>query len=299
VEGERPKTDAEMKTFLKELHKKTEVYKQKKTKLQAVRDEVKVLNQTQEILRSRDDNISEFNEQQEREKGVEGSAQVADDLENVSSQKQKIDQTKGEHLDEISRVVANITQTLKSRKNKLAPQIKELRTIRHKYEEVEKEYSANKKVYDNLTLGLESERIKLEQDVESNKNGIVEEESNFHLMQCLTTITQARMDQTAQELSFSVGEDRLSKEFKTYREQYEKATSDNESLAKQLRQDKVQISESHNENVEQRSKFVSLRTIMDLKRKLQQEAKKRQHEEENSILFGESGSDVNRMVIEP
>lgn len=298
VDGGRPKTDAEMKTYMKELTKKTDNYKAKKTTLHALREEVKVLTNTMEILKTRDDNLTEFNQMQESEKGVEGYVDTQDQLEDVSTQKNKVDQTKGEHLDEISRVVANINTTLRSRKNKLAPQIKELRSIRHKYEEVEKEYTKNKKIYDNCALGLESERIAMEQAVEQNMSGILEEESNYHFLSCLSVITQARIDQTAQELSFQVGEDRLSEGSKTYREEYEKAIGEHETLAKKLRQDKVSVGESHSDNVEQRSMFVNLRTIMDLKRKLQHEAKKRQHDEENSIIFGEGGNDVNRMVIE-
>ena len=40
-------------------------------------------------------------------------------------------------MDEISAVVANITATLKARKNRLAPQIKELRAVRNVFEELE------------------------------------------------------------------------------------------------------------------------------------------------------------------
>lgn len=296
VGNEKPKSDTEMKAYMKELQKKTEKYKEKKTLLQACRDEVKVLQRTEEILRSRDDNITEFNEQMEKDKGVEGYANTQEALEDVSTKKNKIDKSKGDTLDEISRIVANITQVLKNRKNKLAPQIKELRSIRHKFEEVEKDYIKNKKIYDNCALGLESERIQLEQGLEQNLTGIQEEESSYHFLSCLSTISQAREDQTAQELSFQVGEDRLSEKFKTYREHYDKACGDEEALGKKLRKEKVTVGETHNDHVEQRSMFVNLRTIMDLKLKLQEDTKKRMHEEENNIIFG--NMEENRMVID-
>lgn len=296
VGNEKPKSDAEMKAYMKELQKKTEKYKEKKTLLQACRDEVKVLQRTEELLRSRDDNITEFNEQMEKDKGVEGYANTQEALEDVSTKKNKIDKSKGDTLDEISRIVANITQVLKNRKNKLAPQIKELRSIRHKFEEVEKDYIKNKKIYDNCALGLESERISLEQGLEQNLTGIQEEESSYHFLSCLSTISQAREDQTAQELSFQVGEDRLSEKFKTYREHYDKGCSEEEALGKKLRKEKVTVGETHNDHVEQRSMFANLRTIMDLKLKLQEDTKKRMHEEENNIIFG--NMEENRMVID-
>ena len=62
--------------------------------------------------------------------GAEGYANTHDKLEDVSTKKNAVDQNKGDTLDEISRVVTSITKLLKTRKNKLAPQIKDLRTIR-------------------------------------------------------------------------------------------------------------------------------------------------------------------------
>ena len=73
-------------------------------------------------------------------------------------------------------------------------------------------------------------------------------------------------------------------------------TRTQEALAKKLRQDKVQVGETHSDHVEQRSYFMNLRTIMDLKLRLQVEAKKQQTEEENSILFGDVRSEQPHFV---
>lgn len=294
VDGEKPKTDAQMKSYMKELQGKTEIYKQKKTILMATSDEVKVLEHTEDILRSRDPNIQEFNEQQEKSAG--GYQSTQEKLQDVSTAKNAVDQNKGDTLDEISRVVASITQTLRTRKTKLAPQIKELRSVRHKFEEVEKEFNKNKKIYDNCALGLNTERLGLEQELEMMTTNIMEEESSYHFMTCLSTVSDARQTQCAQELSYNVGEDKLNEKYKTYKDQYETTIADIEKLAKKLRQDKVTVGETHNDHVEQRSMFVNLRQIMDLKLKLQQDAKKQQHEEENAIMFGNGGED--RMVLE-
>ena len=55
----------------------------------------------------------EFNEDLEKERGVQGALGVQGELEAVSSQKADIDNTKGQTLDQISRIVADITSTLK------------------------------------------------------------------------------------------------------------------------------------------------------------------------------------------
>jgi hypothetical protein len=149
-----------------------------------------------------------------------------------------------------------------ARKTKLAPHIKELRSVRLRYEGVEGEYSQRKKVYDALVQTvqgwarpslrsrcwllsqrdsifterfgcwqcvvcyvLRSERIKLEQDVTANQNGILEDvpaslfllmsalrvhilwcvqESQYHFLNCLGLITQAKLEQGRPLYSFMV-----------------------------------------------------------------------------------------------
>lgn len=269
IGGEMPKSDAQMKAYFRDITKKTEVYKAKKAELQAAFDEGAVLRRTEEILRSRVENIQEFNEHLAAEKGVQGYQQTQDTLEQIATTKQTIDTNKGQTLDEISAVVANIVQTLKARKNKLAPQIKELRAIRSKYEEVEAEYTKKKKAYDNMVLSYESERLKLEQDVEANVTGILEDQSAHHFVNCLSGITQVRLDQMSQELMYQLGDEKLSDEYKSYREMYEKTIEKQEQLAKKLRQEKITIKDQHGDNIQQRSMFLNLRKIMQCKAEMQ------------------------------
>jgi intraflagellar transport protein 81 len=56
------------------------------------------------------------------------------DLEKVSEAKGQLDEMKGATLEEISRTVSVINNTIKDRKNKLAPSIKSLRTVRQGFQ---------------------------------------------------------------------------------------------------------------------------------------------------------------------
>jgi hypothetical protein len=170
-----------------ELKRKTALYQAYRADLQAEKDEVQILTKTEEILRSRDTHIQEFQEQIEKERGVAGAQATQDGLEDLSAIKGLLDTSKAQTLDEISKIVNTITNTLKARKSKLAPQIKgntfiaiqfsyllfhidrshvsltiviracrlELRSIRHRYEEVEAEYTKRKKVYDALQSSIQ------------------------------------------------------------------------------------------------------------------------------------------------
>ena len=59
---------------------------------------------------------------------------VQAELAKLSALKADVDDYKGKTLNEISRIVTDINQALKEKKNKLAPQIKDLRTVRLQYQ---------------------------------------------------------------------------------------------------------------------------------------------------------------------
>jgi DNA repair exonuclease SbcCD ATPase subunit len=120
--AEKPKTEAQMKQYMNDLKRKTALYQAYRADLQAEKDEVQILTKTEEILRSRDSHIQEFQEQLERERGVQGAQATQDGLEDLSALKGMLDTSKAQTLDEISKIVNTITNTLKARKSKLASQ---------------------------------------------------------------------------------------------------------------------------------------------------------------------------------
>merc|ERR1712100_218205 len=99
-----------------------------------MQSETVVLNRTEQILKSRDDNVSELLARLEQEKGVSGYQQQEKELKEISQKKTVTDRQKGQTLEEISKIVTDITAALKQRRNKLAPQIKNLRAVRQESE---------------------------------------------------------------------------------------------------------------------------------------------------------------------
>ena len=253
----KPKTEQQMKDYMTELNRKTQKYKLLKSELELERQEVQVLMRTEAVLRSRDTNIQEFNDEQEKKLGVVGYSSAQDNLENLAQAKSEVDATKGQTLEEISDIVEKINLTLKKKKEKLAPQIKDLRAVRQDFEAVEAIYKTKKAQYDNISLGFESERLKLEQDVQQHQQGICEEESQYHFLHCFNAITTARLDQVAKESKDG-----------TYQSIYEKAISDQEAATKTLRNEKKNITEKHDDHVAQRGMFQALRGILNKKLEL-------------------------------
>lgn len=93
--------------------------------------------------------------------GIEGFTAAQDGLEAVASSKQKVDQNKEQTLEEISKLVLDINQKLNLKKNKLAPQIKDLRAARQQFMELESVHSERKKVYEHTALGLDRSELRI------------------------------------------------------------------------------------------------------------------------------------------
>lgn len=247
----RPKTDAQMKEYMNELNKKTQRYKTLKAELEFERQEVATLVRTEEILRSRAGNLEEFNREQERRLGVVGYGQTQEALESIAAQSHAINSSKGDTLEELSSIIERIKATLLKKKEKLAPQIKELRGVRADFEAVESVYKSKKNQYENVVLAFESDKLKLEQDVSSLVQGVADDQSHFHFLHCFNTVTAARQAQVAKEHAV--------------KELYERAIAEQEAVTKTLRNDKKHVTEKHDDHVAQRGMFQALRGILNKK----------------------------------
>ena len=90
-----------------------------------------------EVLSEKEREIMRDVNEMEREKGVQGFTETQVNLEKISEAKSAIDEEKGNMLEEISKTVTEINQAIKDRKSNLAPQIKELRTMRQQYQDLQ------------------------------------------------------------------------------------------------------------------------------------------------------------------
>lgn len=295
VNGQRPMTEAQLKSYMKELSKKTNVYKQCKAQLQAAQDEARVLARTEEVLRQRDGAVEQSVVEAAKARGVEGYQTTQDSLESVSQMKSKLDTTKARSLEEMSKIVVDITNTLKTKKSKLAPMIKELKTVRTSFEAVEAEYKEKKRAYDNIVLGLESERMKLEQEVESLKTGTGEEQSTYHFLNSLNGITQVRLEQMAAESAYASAQQRMPGEYKSYSDMYAKMLAEQEARARMLRQERETVQMTFENHKQQRAMFESVLHVMDAKlRSLREQMSKSSAAAQAQMLIDEA----NVMVFE-
>jgi intraflagellar transport protein 81 len=262
----KPKTDAEHKSYMAELAVKTQNYKNYKHNIEVIKEEINILVNTEQLLRSNAKDLTEFNKQLELQKGVSGFIDTEDKLNSIANIKANIDSNKGETLEEISQLVDKINATLKERKNKLAPQIKELRSIRQQFEDVEAVYLEKKQQYNQMSAGYETERIKLEADCSNNKQQLQQEESHYHFLNSLTKIAKIRAEVCEAQGKYESGAQKFpNPAYKSYVDHYEKEIMREEQRAKQLRQEKKFLTDSHNTNIIQRQLFHNLRSLLQLK----------------------------------
>merc|ERR1712216_84207 len=119
------------------------------------------------ILEGEAKKVASFLGEAEARRGLSGYQETQDELEKVSQQKAEVDEVKGKTLEEISQVVEEINRQIKEKKNHLAPQIKDLRALRVKFQEQESEYLEKKQRHDNTKAGLDTETAKLQAETDA------------------------------------------------------------------------------------------------------------------------------------
>merc|ERR1719183_1016689 len=279
----------EFKSFAAKLRNKTNLYKQMKAELGEIRSETVLLNRTEQLLKSRGTNLDDFLADLESKRGVTNYTGTEKRMQEVSEAQASVNEVKGKTLDEISKIVTDINQTLKERKNKLAPQIKELRAVRQRYQEVEQDHLEKKALYENTAAGLETERIKLEQDCAAFQEDCLREESRYHYLQCMMQIADAHHERVQQEVEYERGHGRLLRDFRTYKELYKHKISQQEGLAKELRKRQKHLKEAEGDNLGQRQMFADMRKLLNAKLAAKD---KEMRQNDQSANIGVSDSDM-------
>merc|ERR1712137_795766 len=101
-------------------------------------------------------------------------------LEKASVNKSEVDKAKGKTLDEISAIVKRIESQLKEKKNKLAPQIKALRSVRQNFQTVESHYIQKKNNYDQAKSSIDAEVSRVSSEVKRLEGEVQDAAQQYH-----------------------------------------------------------------------------------------------------------------------
>lgn len=291
ISGSKFMTREEFKAYGNSLREKTQIYKQMKNELPALRAEAVVLHRTEQILRGRDKNLDDFLQQLEARRGVAGYRDTQEKLERAAENNRSVDEHKEQTLEEISSMVRQINVQLKEKKAVLAPQIKKLREVRNDVKEVETRYNQKKQFYDKVAVGLEAERQQNEAQCDEAQAECLQEESSYHYLSSLLAIAEADLERVESEVQWEHGHGQLLPNFKTYSALFQEKIDRQKALTDQLRKHKAGISQNEGRNMQQRSMFMDLSKLLNAKFQSQKK------DQDRRIGFGASEFDIGSAKV--
>merc|ERR1711920_1098198 len=245
----------EFKNYAASLRDKSAKFKRLKAELSEIRHEAAVLVRTEQILQGMDPTPV-------------GLRETEAWLEKASVDKSQVDKAKGKTLDEISAIVQKINQQLKEKKNKLAPQIKALRSVRQNFQQVEVKYLEKKSAYDQAKTTMDGELSKVSSEVRQLENEVLDAEQNYHELNMQLCTAESKIQRAEFEKRCLRKEERQSKDHATLSEQYTAEIAHLDEQCKALRKDKKDVQDTHEDNLKQKKAFVALEGLMGVKLKV-------------------------------
>ena len=181
-------------------------------------------------------------------------SRTAKQLGEVSVAKIEVDEMKGLQLEEISQLVKDINSSIKEKKAKLAPNIKELRTLRDSYKQIESHYAEKKKEHQANTGKLNARIGNLASEEHRLRSAVDKGETMYHLLNCSSKLLAT----SQKRVSNPTTAERVLRKYCDKLEQQERTL-------KQYRIKADHLSQSHGASVEQVQAMQALSTILDLK----------------------------------
>jgi intraflagellar transport protein 81 len=258
--GHKFMTRDEFKSYAASLRETAVKFKKLKSELNELRGENAILSRTVQTLQARDPTPAGLQEAEQR-------------LAKTSVEKAQVDKAKGKTLDEISNIVTKINSQLKEMKNKLAPQIKALRSSRQSFQVVEVRHAEKKAAYDQAMLTVETDLKKVFGDVQRLEAETMEAERSYHELNAQLVLADSQMHRANSEARRLRKEERLDDSYATLSERYESEIKNLDTLCRELRKQQTVVKDSHGSNLQQKKNFGLLQGLMQCKLKCaQQEA---------------------------
>jgi len=250
--GHKFMTRDEFKSYAASLRETSVKFKRLKGELNELRSENAVLSRTMQTLQSKDPTPA-------------GMQEVEQQLEKASVEKASVDKHKGKTLDEISTIVTQINNQLRDKKNRLAPQIKALRSTRQNFQVVEAKHIEKKSVYDGAKCSMEADLKRIAGDVNRLETETQEAEKAYHELNMQLVLADSQMQRASAEARYLRKEDRYSDTFNSLSERYASEISGLDNLCRELRKEQTAVKERFGSNLKQKKGFAQLEGLMRVK----------------------------------
>eukprot|EP01028_Stygiella_incarcerata_P010478 TRINITY_DN5441_c1_g1_i1.p1 TRINITY_DN5441_c1_g1~~TRINITY_DN5441_c1_g1_i1.p1 ORF type:complete len:865 (-),score=327.79 TRINITY_DN5441_c1_g1_i1:195-2462(-) len=267
-------TKEEFHRLAQSIRSKNTTYKRLKSQLGEYQAELDTLRRTESIVQERLAHVKAKVRSLASERGVDGFQETQESIEEVSAEKGAVDMEKGKTLEEISKLVTEINETVQQKKNELAPEIVKLRALRDEHKRVEAKHEEMRDTFQSVMTGLESELAMAEQDVIALREDCRRQETLYHLIQTQTRvleILQKRVNDEKRHLSSRSGETgekvRLSEAFAAYEDAFQDRLTQLQAMSRDLQEKQKYIKENQEPLLRQRKYFRSLKKILEAKEK--------------------------------
>jgi intraflagellar transport protein 81 len=268
----------EFKKYAESLREKSGKFKRLKTELSELRHEVAVLLRTEQLLQAKDPTPVGLRETEAK-------------LEKASVEKSQVDKAKGKTLDEISGIVSKINQQLKEKKNKLAPQIKALRSVRQNFQQVEVKYLEKKGAWDQAKSQVDGDLSKVAGEVKQLESDVLEAEQCYHDLNMQLSLYESKLQRAHRESRCIRKEEKHSQQFATLSDQYLSEIKRLDEQCVELRRDQKVVKDTHEEKLKQKKAFMQLEKLLTVKLKVARQ-------EQQNLVDGKYGGMTTGAVME-
>jgi intraflagellar transport protein 81 len=295
TKGPGYKSKDDFKQYAATLREKTQKFKKMNDELKELKNEIGVLSRTEQIVRRQKDEAEQVLRHKEAERGVSGASSTQQGINAISEAKSGVDSAKGKTLEELSKVVVQMEAKMKEKKITLAPFMKELKEIRDRYQEVEREYTAKKSEYNQIMAGAEAEGASLEDEVKKLKEEVYGDDTKLTKLKYQTQIVEQMTKRLNDENDYLAGSKEFSRQYKSYRDMYKAIIKQQEGEVKEFKAKRDEVKGSYEPSLKQTAMLNDLKKLLRLKvEAAKRDGGSRQYEGRGGMAQG----NVNRLVIE-
>ncbi|CCW67639.1 unnamed protein product [Phytomonas sp. Hart1] len=300
-------SEDEFREFFAQIRAKKAVTEGMKQRLSEMHSEWGILVFTKELLQGRYKELEDTITDLESKMGLQGYGRTVEVLSKLTEEKNVIEGMKGKTLEELSRVVQDFNLAIREGRNRLAPLINELRSVRQTAAEVDELWNSKKMTYDHLEALLTENMRNLDEQVTRAKEAVALNESMYHRLHSQKILQDARLKFVHDEGNFrsNVGPS-LDRHFKSYTEYFTQTTRNLEDRIKWLQVKHRDINDSYTTGVQQVGLFNNLKMLLNAKHQAMISEANSNIEKRNSldidiqnIMGSQRNTGFDRLVLNP
>lgn len=260
--------EEEFKEFSAQVRAKKAATEGMRTRLAEMHAEWGVLTFTKEVLQQQYKELESKIGDLESKLGLQGYGRTMEMISRLAEERDAVEELKGKTLEELSRVVQDFNLAIREGRNRLAPLISELRTVRQNAAEVDEEWQALKRDYERLEGTLMESMQNLDEQVTRVKDAVNLNEALYHRLTVQSILHTAQRKRITDERNYRSRPDAaLDPHYKTYTDLLSDTTKNLEERTKKTQSKRREVDENHDGSVQQVAWFNSLKKILEAKLK--------------------------------